>query len=110
MNQVIELRGEVFTALQAKADAEGLTPEAWIEARLGINDANKQTESNVNHQAKAETKKKAWDSFIGAVDSSKSSINKENENEDLSYSERLDKMFGEILIEKARKQGLNFPE
>ena len=34
MSQILELRDSVYAALKRAAEANGTTPEAWIEARL----------------------------------------------------------------------------
>lgn len=34
MSQILELRDSVYAALQRAAEANGTTPEAWIESRL----------------------------------------------------------------------------
>jgi hypothetical protein len=80
MSQVVELRDEVYTALKTRAEAEGLTPEAWIEKSVQENQTN-----GVSGLPKtsAEERKKLH-----------------------QFHQQMEEKFDEIMMEKARKEGL----
>lgn len=99
MSQVIELKDEVFTKLKQKAENDGVTPEVWIEIKVeGIPENGVEIVSAMQ--------RKSWKSFIGAVDSSEMNF----ENEEKFSVKNADKIFGETVLEKMKKIGLNVPE
>lgn len=125
MSQTIELKDEVFTKLKKTADRNGVTPEVWIELKIkesSNDEEQKPTVNNTDEERKeldefhqrteekfdeimSEKKKKAWGNFIGAGDSSKSSVEKA-EDKNLQLAKRVDKVFGEVVTEKMKRIGL----
>lgn len=133
MPHTIKIIDKTYSILANRAAEAGVSPEVWVELKVKESIAAKgreammrtfsdmgqkkpQKETRVAKQIPSSLKKtlkrtldkkrkKDFDSFIGAVDSSKSSVLKRT-NKETPFSKRLDKLFGQIVEEKMRKQGL----
>lgn len=99
MSHVIELKDEVFTKLKENAEKDGVTPELWIEIKVKAD-----TGSTGQDKSDAE-KRKAWENFIGAADSSRP-LGVDSENSDPPLAKRVDNIFGESVTQKMKRIGL----
>jgi hypothetical protein len=88
--QTIELSEEIYLSLMAEAALRGITVEEWIKSHLPLNGrAEEQTSIGQRLRDKG---------LIGMIDSSRLD----------PCSPPIQTRFGELLIEKFRKQGLKF--
>jgi len=96
MSHTIKISDETYEFVTSEANRDGIAPNVWIEQKLKAGKKEK-----VSEKAKSE----AWKNYIGAFDSSKTGAMDHIDN-NLPASKRLDRLFGQILEEKMRRQGL----
>jgi predicted transglutaminase-like protease len=96
MSHTIKISDETYEFVASEAARNGVDPAVWVEQKL---------KSGKKKKVSERAKLKAWKNYIGAFDSSQTDA-MDDIDKKLPTSKRLDKLFGQILEEKMRKQGL----